>query len=201
MKQIPDAAVQDMPERIYAKTHGASTDVISGQRGLIGGWNEHKREGQVEFIRSDVATLTHEGTKPVDAAAVRDKANEWLVKWYGSEPMKGASIWSATKYGLYGDNLFHIGRDREHLELARNIADAHNSAIRALSAEPVEGEQWRIGIDRLPTLAEAQQAAMVLRACNGTDLGEWTNDIFPCDDMDYGLEALINATPNTEEGR
>ncbi|UVV66554.1 hypothetical protein [Brucella anthropi] len=44
-----------MPERIYAKVHGASTDVISGQRGLIGGWNEHRRDGQTEFVRSDLA--------------------------------------------------------------------------------------------------------------------------------------------------
>ncbi|CAB4326583.1 hypothetical protein [Brucella sp. 191011898] len=48
-----------MPGRIYAKIHGATTDVISGQRGLIGGWNEHKREGQIEYVRSD--TLTRQG--------------------------------------------------------------------------------------------------------------------------------------------
>ena len=51
----PEEAVKAMPERIYAKTHGASTDVISGQRGLIGGWNEHKRDGQTEFVRADLA--------------------------------------------------------------------------------------------------------------------------------------------------
>ena len=45
----------DNPERIYAKTHGASTDVISGQRGLIGGWSEHQRDGQTEYIRADVS--------------------------------------------------------------------------------------------------------------------------------------------------
>lgn len=43
-----------MPEKIWAKTHGASTDVVSGQRGLIGGWSEHQREGQTEYIRLDV---------------------------------------------------------------------------------------------------------------------------------------------------
>lgn len=31
----------DVPRKIWAKTHGASTDIISGQRGLIGGWREH----------------------------------------------------------------------------------------------------------------------------------------------------------------
>jgi len=60
---IPDEAVQAMPERIYAKTHGASTDVISGQRGLIGGWNEHKRDGQTEFVRADLAAPFLQGVK------------------------------------------------------------------------------------------------------------------------------------------
>ena len=46
------------PERIWAKTHGASTDVISGQRGLIGGWNENRRDGQEEYLRLDGETLT-----------------------------------------------------------------------------------------------------------------------------------------------
>ena len=45
--------MDEAPERIWAKVHGASTDVISGKRGMIGGWNEHKRDGQVEYVRAD----------------------------------------------------------------------------------------------------------------------------------------------------
>ncbi len=41
------------PKRIWARVNGASTDVISGQRGLIGGWFEHEREGFVEYVRAD----------------------------------------------------------------------------------------------------------------------------------------------------
>ncbi len=54
MTTLPEEAVKAMPERIYAKVHGASTDVISGQRGLIGGWNEHQRDGQAEYVRADL---------------------------------------------------------------------------------------------------------------------------------------------------
>jgi len=54
MTTLPEEAVKSMPERIYAKVHGASTDVIRGHRGLIGGWNEHKRDGQIEYLRSDL---------------------------------------------------------------------------------------------------------------------------------------------------
>lgn len=41
-------------QRIWAKAHGASTDVLTGKRGLLGGWNEHPREGQREYIRADI---------------------------------------------------------------------------------------------------------------------------------------------------
>ena len=57
MTTLPEEAVKAMPERIYAKVHGASTDVISGQRGLIGGWNEHHRDGQAEYVRADLCHL------------------------------------------------------------------------------------------------------------------------------------------------
>lgn len=69
---IPEQAVQAMPERIYAKTHGASTDVISGQRGLIGGWNEHKRDGQTEFVRSDLIAA-YQATALEQAAQIAER--------------------------------------------------------------------------------------------------------------------------------
>lgn len=122
-------AVVTSPKNIRLVTHGTLA--------------EAKAAAQADFERRvrECITLTNEGTKPVDVAAVRSK--EWLVKWYGSEPMKGASIWSSTDHGLHGDNLFHIGGGENHLELARAIADAHNDTIRALSAEPAQGEQWQ----------------------------------------------------------
>lgn len=45
----------DAPERIWAKIHGASTDVMSGQRGLLGAWHECQREGHTSYIRADLA--------------------------------------------------------------------------------------------------------------------------------------------------
>lgn len=44
----------DSPERIWAKIHGASTDVMSGQRGLLGAWHECQREGHASYIRADL---------------------------------------------------------------------------------------------------------------------------------------------------
>ena len=47
-----------IPERISAKVHSASTDVISCQHGLIGDWSEHQRDDQTEFIRVDLSPGT-----------------------------------------------------------------------------------------------------------------------------------------------
>ncbi|MEN5248467.1 hypothetical protein [Brucella pseudintermedia] len=71
MTPLPEEAVKAMPERIYAKVHGASTDVIRGQRGLIGGWNEHKRDGQAEYVRADLAVLS-----ALEPSAARELALE-----------------------------------------------------------------------------------------------------------------------------
>ena len=47
------------PDRIWATVNGSSTDVISGLRGLIGGWHEHGqgRRGAAEYIRRDPAVI------------------------------------------------------------------------------------------------------------------------------------------------
>ncbi len=81
---LPQEAVKAMPERIYAKVHGASTDVISGQRGLIGGWNEHHRDGQAEYVRADLAILS--ALEPSAARELAlDSALRKMVALYESE--------------------------------------------------------------------------------------------------------------------
>lgn len=76
------------------------------------------------------------------------------------------------------------------------------AAICALSpAEPAQGDQWHSGLGRLPTLQEAQQAARVLNACNGVDLSDWTDDLWPCDDLTEGLKALLTTAPTSEAGK
>ncbi len=82
---IPDEAVQAIPERIYAKTHGASADVISGQRGLIGGWNEHKRDGQIEYVRADVATAHLSAPCAVEAAVLDDESLQAQISEIGNQ--------------------------------------------------------------------------------------------------------------------
>lgn len=63
------------PERIWAKVHGASTDVISGQRGLLGGWNERPRDGQIEYLRADwVAEVIENLSGQIEQAEARERA-------------------------------------------------------------------------------------------------------------------------------
>lgn len=44
---------------------------------------------------------------------------------------------------------------------------------------------------RLPTLEEASAAAEILLLCNGMDLSDWSDDVFPCNDMEEGLKAIV----------
>lgn len=46
---------------------------------------------------------------------------------------------------------------------------------------------------RLPTREEAAAAAEIIRLCNGADLSDWTDDVWPSQDLD---EALRNFSRN-----
>lgn len=61
----------DAPERIWAKIHGASTDVMSGQRGLLGAWHECQREGHVGYIRTDLVEAMEAENQRLRAALQR----------------------------------------------------------------------------------------------------------------------------------
>lgn len=68
------------PETIFAKVHGASTDVISGQRGLIGGWVEHERPAHVPYVRADLlATARTEARNAAleEAAKLAETPGVW----------------------------------------------------------------------------------------------------------------------------
>ena len=63
--------MDNAPERIWAKVHGASTDILTGQRELLGGWNERARNGQAEYIRADLVPQWHHmETAPRDGTPV-----------------------------------------------------------------------------------------------------------------------------------
>lgn len=53
---------------------------------------------------------------------------QWVAKWYGSEPGKGCSIWSVNEHGLPSEMLFHVGPDEKDLETGRRICEAHNAS-------------------------------------------------------------------------
>lgn len=60
------------PDRIYATVNGASTEVFSGRRALIGGWHEHgaDRPGAQAYLREDGPTLTEVRKALRDSASV-----------------------------------------------------------------------------------------------------------------------------------
>ncbi|MDO5606796.1 MAG: hypothetical protein Q4G25_16725, partial [Paracoccus sp. (in: a-proteobacteria)] len=58
------------PARIWATVSGASTNVISGQRRLIGGWSEHPdKPHAIEYVRADLV-------KALDTEAIIDLAHD-----------------------------------------------------------------------------------------------------------------------------
>jgi len=137
MTTLPGEAVKAMPERIYAKVHGASTDLISGQRGLIGGWNEHKRDGQAEYVRADLAILSAlEPSAARELALEEGDLQELLERLDAGLEYEG---WMETDGAPV--ELFDIGAAQDL------FADAA-AAIRALSftdhadAGKVEGDGW-----------------------------------------------------------
>jgi len=90
------------------------------------------------------------------------------------------------KAGWRGDAERALAVVKEYL-----MARALSSPDHIADAGKVEGDGWKPGCDRLPTLQEAAFAAKVLNACNGYDLSVWTDDLWPCDDASEGIRAII----------
>lgn len=150
--------------------------------------------GQLRAARDLYERLSSIDPKPVDVAAVRRQAFE--------EAAKEQLIKDADWLGDYAHQLSEEECDHHDGGYTVSCLQAISDRIRALSpAEPAQGDQWHSGLGRLPTLQEAQQAARVLNACNGVDLSDWTDDLWPCDDLTEGLKALLTTAPTSEAGK
>ena len=88
-------------------------------------------------IKAAIEALTNEGTKPVDVAAVRERAFEVAATLIdeGFEKKVGKA-WRNDGRPSKNDKCPH---DKFMYEDCEHCASA---AIRALSAEPAQGEQW-----------------------------------------------------------
>ncbi|WP_132313658.1 hypothetical protein [Martelella mediterranea] len=69
------------PAAIYATVNGASTDVMTGERQLIGGWNEHEDDfrRKTRYVRADLAgdvQALHEKAGDETLRALMDVINE-----------------------------------------------------------------------------------------------------------------------------
>ncbi|WGG61825.1 hypothetical protein [Brucella intermedia] len=157
MTTVPEEAVKAMPERIYAKVHGASTDVISGQRGLIGGWNEHQRDGQAEYVRADLAFLSVQGAVTALKWHQEDNGDfiaESVVGWYHiGLPHR---MWNLTKPNGEVLSFWTLDETKAAAQAdyeARILSALEPSAARELALE----EGYRQGVE-----AAAQKAAEML---------------------------------------
>lgn len=58
------------PARIWATVNGASTDALTGQRSLLGGWNERPdKPHAIEYVRADLV-------EALDTEAIIDLAHD-----------------------------------------------------------------------------------------------------------------------------
>lgn len=119
MKQIPDAAVQAASK---AFIDGLGNPKNTTRKPVLIGVNFDNL--MPEVLAAALPYLTNEDTKPVDVAVVRE-----ALEWY-AENAEGCR--NITREG----DKFRNALDADGGKRARY-------AIRALSAEPVQGEQWQ----------------------------------------------------------
>lgn len=108
---------ETLPERIWAKVHGASTDVISGKRGLLGGWNEHARDGQTEYVRADrIEALEREVAEAEKANRAMaqnglDLANSWQSRAEAAEADKARLSEALRPFAAVSSLFDHMNDD------------------------------------------------------------------------------------------
>lgn len=202
---IPDEAVVAMPERIYA----AKSD-----RHCIISMDEKFRDYDVEYVRADIATAQTIApvTKPVDVSAGLEQAANFLeqrVHDYVQEHGMTDPSTGVVEYPGWGD---------EYVSELEDLAEA----IRALSAEPVQGEQWQpthrhvkrgtdyevLGIGKMqterwiepgiypkPGIADMREV-VVYRSVDDGSL--WVR---PIEEFNDGRFEVLPATPTSEVGR
>ena len=153
---IPPEALRADPQpvRIWAKTHGASTDVISGQRGLLGGWNEHRRDGQVEYVRADLYEALRADPQPVASqdqlcAAAFEAGLQSAAEIVADDHVCQAILDRENPYtatpssapASVGDAVEYVRADL--YEALRAERDALREAVRPFFGDPVmEGLLW-----------------------------------------------------------
>lgn len=111
------------------------------------------RQAQSKPVKAIVEKLRHaaaSGYGDMELVEIADSLDalftpqrEWHARWYGSPPMKGAHLWD-------GSNIIaHIGETEAHLDIAREIAAAHNSCLAApVESNTGEGVMGEIGSER-----------------------------------------------------
>lgn len=191
---IPDEAVVAMPERIYA----AKSD-----RHCIISMDEKFRDYDVEYVRADIANAQTIApvTKPVDVSAGLEQAANFLeqrVHDYVQEHGMTDPSTGVVKYPGWGD---------EYVSELEDLAEA----IRALSAEPAQGEQWQPTHRHVKRGTEYRKIGDAQVQCEdgltdyelatvyvGSDGGLWVRRKSEFED---GRFAPLSAAPTTEAGK
>lgn len=130
--------------------------------------------------------------RTAQTVGVRVKPLEWEADPYNEGDYQ---FWRAKA----GEYIYEVGCDRTYWwqeDGAANICaiDGFPSGDAAKAAAQADYEQ-RIRSQVVAAPITVQDAAKVLLACNGADLDEWTDGLWPDDDATEALQALSALLP------
>lgn len=154
-KNIPEDRAA--PERIWANMNGACTDLLTSQRELLGGWNEHQRDGQTEYIRADLAAPS----APAEVAGLVDRlrgiARCKLEAAIGNDAYDCTRVWEAWNVGTMGPDDFDPLTER----IDELVDEAVSPFATALTAQQADNERMRARLQELGTEGHAYREGKV----------------------------------------
>lgn len=133
-------------------------DRVAADLGIVASMSDVTHERQVEAATKIAHEVAAKMAAPVAQEASRTGNEEqaitgdvgedkWAAYWYGSDPNKGAHIWTVDHHGKRKQMLCLMGTEHHDLERARFICDLHNrrTAIEKVSLETLNTYNERRG--------------------------------------------------------
>lgn len=105
---------------------------------------------------------------------------DWIARWYGSEPQRGSSICAVDQLGCHGEMIAHLGGDEEIHKLAQKLVSMHNSMLATVPISPelamlADIEQLRAFHGSVLICPDDEEATHRDKQTAVDCVGDWTN--------------------------
>jgi hypothetical protein len=193
--------VDDLNRAEAALSHKEGVEAVAWQRRLLPGprvtntdWHsvtkeqadfalEHGHPYGIPDVQCEVRPLY---ASPAPSVQPVVEGERWAAYWYGSPPGKGCTVWALTEHGTKARPVAYIGPDEAHLNLGREIADAHNAA---LAPAPVPADMEKA------VEAACDAAYAVINKREGVIFTGLEKRPIPAEIKDWMRAALLAAAP------